>query len=126
MLTCIPAAASIQQFDVTAAQLSPGFIAQYENEHSFNGLNGHNGLGVDPDSSPNQLHHLGQNQDASPIHYMDPYLQMMQGGIRIRPLDAQANRCARFIGETGESNPYLLRHYRYDDNDECTISKLTY
>jgi hypothetical protein len=116
--------ASIQQFDVTAAQLSPGFIAQYENEQTFNGLNGHNGLGVDPDSSPNQLHHLGQ--DASPIHYMDPYLQMMQGGIRIRPLDSQANRCARFIGETGESNPYLLRHYRYDDNDECTISKLTY
>jgi hypothetical protein len=124
MLTSILAVASIQQFDVTAAQLSPGFIAQYENEQSFNGLNGHNGLGVDPDSSPNQLHHLGQ--DASPIHYMDPYLQMMQGGIRIRPLDSQANRCARFIGETGESNPYLLRHYRYDDNDECTISKLTY
>jgi hypothetical protein len=124
MLTCILAVASIQQFDVTAAQLSPGFIAQYENEQSFNGLNGHNGLGVDPDSSPNQLHHLGQ--DASPIHYMDPYLQMMQGGIRTRPLDSQANRCARFIGETGESNPYLLRHYRYDDNDECTISKLTY
>jgi hypothetical protein len=124
MLTCVLAVASIQQFDVTAAQLSPGFIAQYENEQSFNGLNGHNGLGVDPDSSPNQLHHLGQ--DASPIHYMDPYLQMMQGGIRIRPLDSQANRCARFIGETGESNPYLLRHYRYDDNDECTISKLTY
>jgi len=126
MLTCIPAAASIQQYDVTAAQLSPGFIAQYNDEQAFNGLNGHNGLGVDPDSSPNQLHHLGQNQDASPIHYMDPYLQMMQGGIRIRPLDSQSTRCARFIGETGESNPYLLRHYRYDDNDECTISKLTY
>jgi Fungal specific transcription factor domain len=126
MLTGMPPAASIQQFDVTAAQLSPGFIAQYNDEQSYNGLNGHNGLGVDPDSSPNQLHHLGQNQDASPIHYMDPYLQMMQGGIRIRPLDSQAARCARFIGETGESNPYLLRHYRYDDNDECTISKLTY
>ena len=126
MLTCMPAPASIQQYDVTAAQLSPGFIAQYNDEQAFNGLNGHNGMGVDPDSSPNQLHHLGQNQDASPIHYMDPYLQMMQGGIRIRPLDSQATRCARFIGETGESNPYLLRHYRYDDNDECTISKLTY
>jgi hypothetical protein len=33
---------------------------------------------------------------------------------------------ARFIGETGESNPYLLRYYHYDENDECTISKLTY
>lgn len=50
----------------------------------------------------------------------------MPTGIRIRPLDSQSTRCARFIGETGESNPYLLRHYRYDESDECTISKLTY
>jgi hypothetical protein len=126
MLTYNPAIASIQQFDVSAAQLSPGFIAQYNDDQSFNGLNGHNGLGVDPDSSPNQLHHLGPNHDASPIYNMDPYLHMMQGGVRIRPLDSQESRCARFIGETGESNPYLLRHYRYDENDECTISKLTY
>jgi hypothetical protein len=65
-------------------------------------------------------------QDGSPIYNMDPYLQMISGGVKIRPLDAQASRYARFIGETGESNPYLLRHYRYDENDECTISKLTY
>lgn len=57
---------------------------------------------------------------------MDPYLHMMPSGVRIRPLDAHSTRCARFIGETGESNPYLLRHYRYNENDECTISKLTY
>lgn len=50
----------------------------------------------------------------------------MPGGVRVRPLDSQLTRSARFIGETGESNPYLLRHYPYDDNDECTISKLTY
>ncbi|KAE8449259.1 hypothetical protein EG329_008426 [Mollisiaceae sp. DMI_Dod_QoI] len=87
---------------------------------SFNGLNGHDAL--DPNSSPNQLH-LGQAQDASPIYNMDPWLQ---GGVRIRPLDSQSTRSARFIGETGESNPYLLRHYRYNENDECTISKLTY
>lgn len=47
-------------------------------------------------------------------------------GSQERPLDFQPQRSARFIGETGESNPYLLRHYRYDENDECTISKLTY
>jgi hypothetical protein len=50
----------------------------------------------------------------------------MPAGVRIRPLDSLSTKCARFIGETGESNPYLLRHYRYDENDECTISKLTY
>jgi hypothetical protein len=54
---------------------------------------------------------------------MDPWLQ---SGVRIRPLDSQSSKSARFIGETGESNPYLLRHYRYDENDECTVSKLTY
>lgn len=106
--------------------MSPGFIAHYNNEQSFNVLNGHNNLPVeDPDSSPSELHHLGQN--ASPIYNMDPYLQMLHGGgTRIQPLDSQTSRSARFIGETGESNPYLLRHYRYDENDECTISKLTY
>lgn len=55
---------------------------------------------------------------------MDPWLQT--GGIRVRPLDSQISRSGRFVGETGESNPYLLRHYPYDENDECTISKLTY
>ena len=82
--------------------------------------------GLDSQSSPNQMHHLGSNQDASPIYNMDPYLHMLSTGTRIRPLDSQSTRSARLIGETGESNPYLLRHYRYDENDECTISKLTY
>jgi len=50
----------------------------------------------------------------------------MPDGVRIRPLDSQSTRSARLIGETGESNPYLLRHYPYNESDECTISKLTY
>lgn len=51
---------------------------------------------------------------------------MMQS-TRIRPLDSpHSSKSARFIGETGESNPYLLHHYRYNEDDECTISKLTY
>lgn len=57
---------------------------------------------------------------------MDPFLHMMPNGTRVRPLDSQSTKCARFIGETGESNPYLLRYYHFDENDECTISKLTY
>lgn len=85
-------------------------------------MNEHDGL----DDSPTQIQPLGPNQDAEPIYNMDPYLHMMPTGVRIRPLDSQSTKCARFIGETGESNPYLLRHYRYDENDECTISKLTY
>ena len=109
-----------QQFDVSTTQLSPGFITQYNNENSYEGLDRHNGL----DHSPNQMQHMG-NQQESPI-YMDPYIHMMSAGIRVRPLDSQSTRSARFIGETGESNPYLLRHYPYDENDECTISKLTY
>jgi hypothetical protein len=104
--------------------LSPGFIAQYHNGHPFNDLGPHNnGL----DDSPSQMQTLGTSQDGDSVyHHMDPYLHMMPAGVRIRPLDSQSTRCARFIGETGESNPYLLRHYGYDENDECTISKLTY
>ncbi|KAH6670108.1 fungal-specific transcription factor domain-containing protein [Halenospora varia] len=120
------ASAPMQHFDVGTNQLSPGFIAQYNNhDSSFNGLTGHEGL--ESQSSPNQLHQLNSNgQDGSPLYNMDPYLQMMTGVTRIRPLDSHTSRVARFIGETGESNPYLLRHYNYDENDECTISKLTY
>lgn len=51
---------------------------------------------------------------------------MSNGLHKERPLDSQSSRSARLIGETGESNPYLLRHYRYDEFDECTVSKLTY
>ncbi|KAB8303775.1 hypothetical protein EYC80_005153 [Monilinia laxa] len=112
--------APIQQYDVSASQLSPSFIAQY-NEHSFQSLNGHDVL-AESNSSPDQQIIV---QDASPIYNLDPYLNIMQS-TRIRPLDSQHSRSARFIGETGESNPYLLRHYRYNENDECTISKLTY
>ena len=108
-------------YDVSGTQLSPSFMAQYNSEHSFNELNGHNGL----DDSPNQMPTLASSQDGDTVYNMDPYLQMLPG-VRIRPLDTQATRCARWIGETGESNPYLLRRYGYDENDECTISKLTY
>ncbi|CAG8979968.1 hypothetical protein HYALB_00010736 [Hymenoscyphus albidus] len=113
--------APLQNFDVGAAQLSPGFLTQFNHENSFNALNGENGL--EQQSSPTQLQQL---QDGPPIYNMDPSLYMMQGGVRVRPLDSQLTRSARFIGETGESNPYLLRHYHYDDNDECTVSKITY
>ena len=120
MCNVFPAPLS-QQFDVTTTQLSPSFIAQYTSENSYGSLDGHNGL----DQSPSQMQHMGNQQDVSPI-YMDPYIQMISAGVRVRPLDSQFTRSARFIGETGESNPYLLRHYHYDENDECTISKLTY
>jgi len=112
-----------QQYDVSTTQLSPGFITQFGQDQSFDGMNGHTGL----DGSSSQLQQqIVSGPDGSPIYQMDPYLHMMSSGVRIRPLDTQAARCARFIGETGESNPYLLRHYRYNENDECTISKLTY
>jgi hypothetical protein len=50
----------------------------------------------------------------------------MSSGLQERPLDSPSTRSARFIGETGENTPYLLQHYRYDEFDECTVSKLTY
>lgn len=89
------------------------------NEH-----NNHNGLAEDP--SANQMQQIGINHDGSPVYNMDSWHHIMPTGPRMRPLDAPSTRCSRIIGETGESNPYLLRNSRYDENDECTISKLTY
>jgi len=119
---------STQPWDVSSAQMSPGFIVQYGQTFNglgeMNGINAMNGNGYEV-PSPNGLQQMSQSQHSSPIYDMDPYM-MMAGGVRIRPLDSPSTRSARFIGETGESNPYLLRHYRYNENDECTISKLTY
>lgn len=116
----------MQPFDVstTQTQLSPGFMAQYQHEHAFGGMAaGHEAAA---NSSPGQVQLISTDHDAQPVYNMDPYLQMMSARVRVRPLDSQSSRSARLIGETGESTPYLLRHYRYDENDECTISKLTY
>lgn len=99
-------------------------MAQY-NGHQFDGQTGHDGQ-YNSNSSPDQPQQLGAIQDVSPYN-MDPYSHMVSmSGVRIRSLDSQPSRSARFIGETGESNPYLLRHYHYDQNDESTISKVTY
>lgn len=114
-----PAPTTQQRYDVSGNQLSPDFIVQYNHDQSFNGLNSHDGLGGAADQ-------MQQLEHTSPIFDMDPYLHVLPTGARIRPLDSQSTKCARFIGETGESNPYLLRHYRYNEYDECTISKLTY
>jgi hypothetical protein len=104
-------------------------MVQYDQSYNaisgLNGINGANGNGYEVPSPNGGLQQMSQTQHSSPIYDMDPYM-MMTGGTRIRPLDSPAARSARFIGETGESNPYLLRHYRYNEHDECTISKLTY
>lgn len=108
--------------------MSPSFVVQYEQPYNslgqMNSMNGMSGNGYEVPPS-NGLQQLSQSQHSSPLYDMDPYM-MMAGGVRVRPLDLPSTRSARFIGETGESNPYLLRHYRYNENDECTISKLTY
>ncbi|RDW71375.1 hypothetical protein BP6252_07938 [Coleophoma cylindrospora] len=109
-----------QPFDA-ASQLSPGFIAQFSAQ-PFDTLQSHE---LSDQLSPTQGRH-GSSQDDSPVYHTHDHFSYMQQNSGVRPLDSQSSRSARFIGETGESNPYLLRHYRYDSNDECTISKLTY
>lgn len=68
--------------------------------------------------SPTQTHY----SQISPIYERTQSFSGQDG----RQLDYQANASARFIGETGELNPYLLRNYNYDENDEATISKIGY
>jgi len=75
--------------------------------------------------SPTQIGQQGLDQDISP-EFSSRSSNISNGLNGERPLDSRSSRSARFIGETGESNPYLLRHYHYDEFDECTVSKLTY
>jgi hypothetical protein len=96
-------------------QIDPRFVPQFD-EQLFERSLGHD-------------HYLDQ-QHQGVIHNVNPQFDRpgpgMSNAVQDRPLDSQLSRSARFIGETGESNPYLLRHYLYDENDECTVSKLTY
>lgn len=69
-------------------------------------------------------HHGLNHAPATDFHR--PTSEMSATGLLGRPLDSHLSRSARFIGETGECDPYLLRRYHYDEKDECTISQLTY
>jgi hypothetical protein len=109
-----------------------GFVPQYD-EHLFERMRMGQEQYIDPQMSPHQ-----QNSHTQPLNGIDhngaheyksreySNSSTMSSNMLERPLDSQISRSARFIGETGESNPYLLRHYRYDENEECTVSKLTY
>ncbi|KAF9880820.1 hypothetical protein CkaCkLH20_01862 [Colletotrichum karsti] len=39
-------------------------------------------------------------------------------------LDAKPDHNAQIIGLSGESDPYLLQHYRFDESDECAFQQL--
>jgi hypothetical protein len=102
--------------------MNSGFMPQYD-ERLFDGSLGHEHY-LHQQQSPAQIGQQGLEQDISPEFSSRSSISNGLNGKR--PLDSRSSRSARFIGETGESNPYLLRHYRYDDFDECTVSKLTY
>lgn len=62
-------------------------------------------------------------------HTVSAFQQSVPGlsrGQHARQLDSPSLRAARVVGETGEANPYLLRCYHFDENDECTIFGQTY
>ncbi|KAI9742412.1 MAG: hypothetical protein M1818_003945 [Claussenomyces sp. TS43310] len=103
----------------------PSFVPQYDERLFDRSLASEHYLNPQASfsQSPLQQHPILQ-QDASP-DYSNPS-PILPMGPQERPLDSHSKRSARFVGETGESNPYLLRHYHYNDNDECTVSKLTY
>jgi len=70
------------------------------------------------------LHHHHQDLNhATVADFHQSSIADLSGGHQDRHLDSQPSR---LIGETGESNPYLLRCYHYDDNEECTVSEVTY
>lgn len=51
---------------------------------------------------------------------LGPFLQ------RIRSLESQNGLSAQLTGSSGESDPWLLRHCRYDEYGMCPLSRLTF
>lgn len=70
------------------------------------------------DSTQDQV---DRHQDAQipATNYLQPLLLFPEG------LPYQS-KSAVWVGETGEADPYLLRRYHYDQNDECVLSRITY
>jgi len=54
--------------------------------------------------------------ESIPIEYFD--------NAQEPSLDAQGSSNAQVIGLSGESDPYLLRQYQYDGNNECIFQQL--
>lgn len=50
----------------------------------------------------------------------------LAGGHHDHRLESASSKPLRLVGETGEVNPYLLRCYHYDEQDECTVSRQTF
>ncbi len=67
-----------------------------------------------------QQEHSLSHVAVSEFHRATPGLPGSHTEARPRPLSA---RPMRLVGETGEVNPYLLRCYHYDEQDECTVSR---
>ncbi|KAF6812067.1 fungal specific transcription factor domain protein [Colletotrichum sojae] len=56
-----------------------------------------------------------------------PTVGLLQEGAGLSPpssLDAQLGHNAQIIGLSGESDPYLLHLYRFDERDECAFQQL--
>jgi hypothetical protein len=103
--------------------LSNGYLQAYD-EHIFGRM-----VQTDPfmqtqQSSPTVGDQVGMENDISPEY--SSRNSSFSHGLPERSLESEPTQCARFIGQTGESNPYLLQHYQYDMFDQCTVSKLTY
>lgn len=66
-----------------------------------------------PLSAPANLHHASPAPDLPPA----PELQSPS-------LDAEPDHNAQIVGLSGESDPYLLRRYRFGDNGQCCFQQL--
>ncbi|OBU01787.1 hypothetical protein VE01_00479 [Pseudogymnoascus verrucosus] len=111
-----------QDSDISG-HLHPNYVAHFD-ERLFERQIGHDHF-LDHQQHQHQQHHehhQGLDHTAAASFQM-PHLDVPSPE---RSLDSHPSRSARLVGETGETNPYLLRRYHYDDNDECTISQTHY
>ncbi|KFY81548.1 hypothetical protein V500_11301, partial [Pseudogymnoascus sp. VKM F-4518 (FW-2643)] len=105
-----------QDGDITG-HLHPNYVPHFD-ERLFERQIGHDHF---LDHQQQQQHHQGLDHAAG---FQMPHLDVPTP--HERGIDSHPSRSARLVGETGETNPYLLRRYHYDENDECTISQTQY
>ena len=117
-----------QDSDISG-HLHPNYVPHFD-ERLFERQIGHDHFLDHQQQQPHQHqhqqhheHHQGLDH-ATASGFQMPHLDVPEP--HERGLDSHPSRSARIVGETGETNPYLLRRYHYDENDECTIAQTQY
>lgn len=114
----------LEQGSDISGHLHPNYVPHFD-ERLFERQIGHEHF-LDHQQQPHQHQHHEHHQGLDHATASDFQMPHLDVPPHERSLDSHPSRSARLVGETGEANPYLLRRYHYDANDECTIAQTHY